>query len=95
MKARVIETGEIVEVKRLYPTIYSRLDKNNKISEEYYDDEIELIDKPKMISLEKACKWLEENFINKCGYLSAGEAVISFNTEPAIDAFRKAMEEQL
>ena len=43
--------------------------------------------------MNKACKWLEENFINECGYLGAGEVVISFNTRPAIDAFRKAMEE--
>ncbi len=61
MKARVIETGEIVEVKRLYPTIYSRLDENHRIAEEYCDDEIELIDKPKMVSIKKVCEWLIEN----------------------------------
>lgn len=43
--------------------------------------------------MNKACEWLEEHFINECGYLSAGEAMISFNTKPAIEAFRKAMEE--
>lgn len=43
MKAKIIETGEIIDVKRLYPTIYSRLDCNNKIIEEYDEDEIEIL----------------------------------------------------
>ena len=43
MKAKVIKTGEIIDVKCLYSTIYSRLDGNGKIFEEYYDDEIELL----------------------------------------------------
>ena len=43
MKAKVIETGEIIDVKCLYPIIYSRLDCNGKIIEEYDEDEIELL----------------------------------------------------
>lgn len=43
MKARVIETDEIIDVKCLYPVIYSRLDCNNKIIEEYNEDELEFI----------------------------------------------------
>ena len=42
MKARVIETGEIIEVKSLYSPIYSRLDCNGKIVSEYDEDELEL-----------------------------------------------------
>ena len=63
MKARVIETGEIIDVKRLYPTIYSRLDENNRIADEYYDDEIELIDMPKMVSIDKAWDWISRYFV--------------------------------
>lgn len=85
MKARVIETGEIVDVKRLYPTVYSRLDKNNKIAEEYYDDEIELIDKPKKVSIQKACKWLETHIPAYYGYASIPAEII--------EDFKKAMEE--
>ena len=43
MKAKVIETGEIIEVQSLYPTIYSRLDGNHKIIEEYDADELEFL----------------------------------------------------
>lgn len=41
MKAKIIETGEIIEVQSLYPTTYSRLDCNGKIIEEYDEDELE------------------------------------------------------
>ena len=43
MIAKVIKTGEIIEVKCLYPTVYSRLDGNGKIFEEYDEDEIEIL----------------------------------------------------
>ena len=43
MKARVIETGEIIEVKSLYSPIYSRLDCNGKIISEYDEDELEFL----------------------------------------------------
>lgn len=43
MKARVIETGEIIDVVSLYPVTYSRLDCNGKIAEEYDEDELEFI----------------------------------------------------
>ena len=52
MKAIVIETGEIIDVKRLYPTIYSRLDCNNKIIEEFNEDELEFLPNPNA----KTCK---------------------------------------
>lgn len=84
MKAKVIETGEIIDVQCLRPVIYSRL-RGGKIIEEYEEDELEFLavsNKPKMISLDKACKWLEEGgyFVN--------------NTE-TIEDFRKAMDEYL
>jgi len=43
MKAKVIETGQIIEVKLLYPIIYSRLDCNGKIIAEYNSDELEFL----------------------------------------------------
>ena len=64
MKARVIETGEIIEVKSLYSPIYSRLDCNGKIISEYDADELEFIpnhNKPKMVSLDKICEWIKNN----------------------------------
>lgn len=59
MKARVIETGEIIEVKSLYSPIYSRLDCNGKIIEEYDEDELEFEPGPKMVSLDKVCEYLK------------------------------------
>jgi len=41
MKAKVKETGEIIDVSCLYPTTYSRLDYNGQIIEEYDEDELE------------------------------------------------------
>ncbi len=64
MKARVIETGEIIEVKSLYSPTYSRLDCNGKIIEEYNEDELEFIpnpNRPKMVSLDKVCEWIKNN----------------------------------
>ena len=66
MKARVIETGEIIEVKSLYSPIYSRLDCNGKIISEYDEDELEFLsnpDKQKMVSLDKVCEWVKEHYL--------------------------------
>jgi hypothetical protein len=41
MKAKVIETGEIIDVKRLCCVTYSRLDCNGKIIGEYDEDELD------------------------------------------------------
>lgn len=92
MKARVIETGEIVDVKRLYPTIYSRLDKNNKIAEEYYDDEIELIDKPKMVSIEKVCQVLNKMLV-EVTYFDMYSIAEHYDKYEFIEDFKKSMEE--
>lgn len=61
MKAKVKETGEIIDVYILYPTTYSRLDGNHKIIEEYDEDELEFEPGPKMVSLDKVCEWIKEN----------------------------------
>lgn len=61
MKAKVIETGEIIDVHCLYPTTYSRLDANGKIFEEYDADELEFEPGPKMVSLDKICEWVKIN----------------------------------
>jgi len=66
MKAKVIETGEIIEVKSLYSPIYSRLDCNGKIISEYDEDELEFLsnpDKPKMVSLDKICEWVKKHYL--------------------------------
>lgn len=87
MKAKVKETGEIIDVKCLYSVTYSRLDCNGKIIEEYDEDELEFEPRPKMVSLEKAVKWLESVNLD---YYQIREGV--FSTELVKD-FRKAMEE--
>ena len=59
MKARVIETGEIIDVKCLCPITYSRLDCNGKIIEEYDEEELEFESRTKMVSLDKVCDYLK------------------------------------
>ena len=78
MKARVIETGEIIEVKSLYSPIYSRLDCNGKIISEYDEDELEFLsnpDKPKMVSLDKVCEYLIPRLEADLGYYAAGDFI--------------------
>ena len=41
MKAKVKDTGKVIEVHGLYPVTYTRLDCNGKIMEEYDADELE------------------------------------------------------
>ena len=43
--------------------------------------------------IEKACLWLEDNFIKNCGYIASGDSYINFNVKPAIEAFKKYMKE--
>jgi hypothetical protein len=62
MKAKVISTGEIIDVKSLYPTVYSRFDCNGQTIEMYDKAELEFIsnhNKPKMVSLDKVCEFLK------------------------------------
>ncbi len=61
MKAKVIETGEIVDVKYWGSPSYAVFDGNSKIKEIYDADELEFEPGPKMVSLDKICEWLEAN----------------------------------
>ena len=69
MKARVIETGEIIDVVSLYPVTYSRLDCNGKIAEEYDEDELEFINdvnKPANTGNEESDKNIAEQLVEMC-----------------------------
>ena len=59
MKVRVIETGEIIDVKCLCPITYSRLNCNGKIIEEYDEEELEFESRTKIVSLDKVCDYLK------------------------------------
>lgn len=64
MKARVIETGEIIDVVSLYSVIYSRLDCNGKIAEEYDEDELEFINTN--TNNEESAKYIAEELVEMC-----------------------------
>ena len=69
MKARVIETGEIIDVVSLYSVTYSRLDCNGKIFEEYDEDELEFINdvnKPTNTGNEESAKYITEQLVEMC-----------------------------
>ena len=59
MKARVIETGEIIDVKYWCGATYAVFDCNSKIKEIYNEDELEFEPGPKMVSLDKICEYFE------------------------------------
>lgn len=93
MKAKVIKTGEIIDVRCLRPVIYSRLS-GGKIIEEYNEDELEFLNvsnKPKMISIDKACEWLKNDMIKNNAF--SGKLERTKIIDGIIDNFRKAMEE--
>ena len=94
MKAKVKETGEIIDVKCLHSVTYSRLNRNGKIIEEYDEDELEFEPRSKMVSLEKAVKWLESVNLD---YYQIMEGVFINkrlnNRTELVEDFRKAMEE--
>lgn len=88
MKARVKETGEIIEVKSLYSVTYSRLDCNGKIVEEYDEDELELLDyQKKTISIDKAAEWLRDNTMAEL-FLDFGNSQL---VREFVDHFKEAM----
>lgn len=64
MKARVIETGEIIDVVSLYSVTYSRLDCNGKIFEEYDEDELEFINTN--TNDEEPAKNIAEQLVEMC-----------------------------
>lgn len=57
MKAKVIETGEIVNVTP-YPTIYQEKGQGPD-RREWYEDELEFEPGPKIVSLDKVCEYLK------------------------------------
>ena len=60
MKAKVIETGEIVEV-NLYCDPYYKEKGQGYDRRGWYEDELEFEPGPKMVSLDKICEWVEAN----------------------------------
>ena len=66
MKARVIETGEIIDVVSLYPVTYSRLDCNGKIFEEYDADELEFINTKAKTNNEESVERIAEQLVEMC-----------------------------
>ena len=58
MKAKVIETGEIVEV-NLYCDPYYKEKGQGYDRRGWYEDELEFEPGPKMVSLNKVCKFLK------------------------------------
>lgn len=92
MKAKVKETGEIIEVYSLYPVTYSRLDCNGKIREEYDFDELEFEPGPKMVSVDEICKWIMSNHLHytKIEYLPDSDSPQAYiDTDKMIRDIRK------
>ena len=61
MKAKVIETGEIVEV-NLYCDPYYKEKGQGYDRRGWYEDELEFDSGPKMVSLDKVCEWIKNTF---------------------------------
>lgn len=61
MKAKVIETGEIVEV-NLYCDPYYKEKGQGYDRRGWYEDELEFEPGPKMVSLDKVCEWIKNTF---------------------------------
>jgi len=66
MKARVIETGEIIDVVSLYSVTYSRLDCNGKIVEEYDEDELEFINTNTNTNNKESAEYIAEQLVEMC-----------------------------
>ena len=66
MKAKVIETGKIVDVMYWGSPSYVVFDCNSKIKEIYDEDELEFEPGPKMVSLDKVCEYFKKlDYSNK------------------------------
>lgn len=60
MRAKVKETGEIVNIySSYYPITYRAMDLCD--NREWDEDELELLDQPVMVSIEAVTKWLNDN----------------------------------
>ena len=84
MKAKVKETGEIIDVKYLCSPIYSCLDCNGKIVSEYDEDELKFLsnsNKPKMVNLEKIIEYLTPRLEADLGYYATGDFINNLRKE--------------
>ena len=61
MKAKVIETGEIVEV-NIYCSTYYKEKGQGPDRRGWSEDELEFESCPKMVSLDKVCEWIKNTF---------------------------------
>lgn len=82
MKAKVIETGEIVNVTP-YPTWYKE-NGQGPDRREWDEDELEFIpnpNRPTMVSLDKICEYLTPRLEADLGYYAAGDFVNNLRKE--------------
>jgi hypothetical protein len=99
MKAKVIETGEIVNVLP-YPTIYQEKGQGPD-RREWYEDDLEFELGPKRVSLDKVCNFLIDNLNCSLDFDEYGNVTIDesnwcsekYNTIPEfIEGLRKEFE---
>jgi len=74
MKAKVIETGETVEV-NLYSSAYYKEKGQGYDRRGWYEDELEFEPCPKMVSLDKVCEYLIPRLETDLGYYAAGDFI--------------------
>lgn len=82
MKAKVIETGEIVNVTP-YPTWYKE-NGQGPDRREWDEDELEFIpnpNRPTMVSLDKICEYLTPRLEADLGYYAAGDFINNLRKE--------------
>ena len=87
MKAKVIETGEIVEV-NLYCDPYYKEKGQGYERRGWYEDELEFEPGPKMVSLDKVCEYLKT--LKFQAYPGATPERLLYDSD--IDALRKNFE---
>lgn len=81
MKAKVIETGEIVDVKYWGLPSYAVFDCNSKIKEIYDAYELEFEPGPKMVSLDEICEYLIPRLEDTLGYYATGDFINDLRRE--------------
>lgn len=74
MKAKVIETGEIVEV-NLYCYTYYKEKGQGYDRRGWHEDELEFEPGPKMVSLDKVCEYLTPRLEADLGYYAASDFI--------------------
>lgn len=89
MKAKVIETGEIVEV-NLYCGPYYKEKGQGYERRGWYEYELEFEPGPKMVSLDKICEWIKNN-AHKYIYFDEGNTEW-YDHDECIEDLRKEFE---